>query len=260
MAAKTEALGIEIPRLETERVGVTIIGETPIILYRMSEKARHDLLLGAPPTSRGEKQQRAKHDPIKEFRAAPYTFSDPKEHTYLAVLAAAVKKAISSAALDMPGGIKKAQVGRLCWVEGEYLPIYGVPQLHMTTVRSADVNHTPDIRTRCILPTWCVDVVVSYVKPNLKKEGIINLLAAAGLTNGIGEWRPQKGSGTFGQFRIATAADEKEVASIKQDARAAQLAGMARALPYDDETASTLEWVMAEGKRRNFTLTAQEVA
>ena len=257
MAIKSSSVEtIEVPQLETEQTQVWIIGTTPIILCRMSEKAKHELL--APEKkSAAQKASSLKHDPVLEFRASPYTISDDTAPTYLSITGASIKKAMASAALDLQSAsVKKAQIGRLSWVEGEYVSLYGKPQLHMAVVRMADINHTPDIRTRAILSTWAVDVTVTYVKPMLKQQAILNLLQAAGLTNGLGEWRQQKGSGSFGQFRLATSADDALLADIKKDGRAVQIAAMKDAEPYDDKTRETMEWFEAERRRRGFAAVA----
>lgn len=44
------------------------------------------------------------------------------------MLSTSFKGAIRSAALDMPGA-KKAQIGRLTYIAGDFVGIYGVPKL-----------------------------------------------------------------------------------------------------------------------------------
>ena len=94
------------------------------------------------------------------------------------------------AALDLPGA-RKAQIGRLVQVkEGTYrdlIPIYGEPQLLMSVTRSADMNRTPDIRSRCIIPNWAAQITISFVLPTLRETAVVNLLAAAGITAGVGD-------------------------------------------------------------------------
>ena len=69
-----------------------------------------------------------------------------------------------------------------------------------SVTRSADINKTPDVRTRAIIPEWCLSATVQFTKPLLKENAIVNLMAAAGLTQGIDDWRQQKGSGNYGAF------------------------------------------------------------
>jgi hypothetical protein len=239
----------EILEVSRGKFDCCIVGTSPYICNRMSQKAMRELLYPKGRKNAVEKATSLKHDPKSEFRASPYTLKDPSRHTWLAVLATAFKGAICSAALDMPGA-KKAQVGRLCWVEGELVELYGVPKLSMAIVRSADMNKTPDVRSRAILPEWACRITVTFVKPLIRVQQIANLLGAAGITIGVGDWRQQKGSGSYGQFRVADQDDKDFLRIMKQGGRTAQLAAMDNPVCYDDETTELLSWFEDErGKR-----------
>jgi hypothetical protein len=90
------------------------------------------------------------------------------------------------------------------------------------------------------------------MQPMLKEQVIANLFAIAGLTNGIGDWRPQKGSGTFGQFKLVSLDDPDFKRVVKTGGRAAQMEAMENPVPYDDETEELLRWFDAEYKRLGF--------
>src|SRR5690606_32985291 len=96
-----------------------------------------------------EKASSLKHDPLQEFADSPYIDEDESAPTYLQHLSSAFKNALKGAALDLPGA-NKSQIGRLTWVNGERVGIYGVPQIFCSVTRSADMNRTPDVRTRAI--------------------------------------------------------------------------------------------------------------
>lgn len=252
MATKAkQEVEIEVLKADRGTVMYAIVGDTPMILNRMSQKVLHELLLPRGRKTAAEKASTAKHDPLAEFRASPYTLDDPEAPTLIAQLSACFKKAIAGAALDLPGA-NKSQIGRLCWVKGERVPIFGIPQIFMSVTRSADMNRTPDVRTRCIIPKWACLITVEYTKPLLKEQVISNLLATAGMSQGIGDWRPQKGAGTYGQFRLVNADDKDLQHLMKHGGRAAQVAAMESPEPYDDETAEMLEWYNVEIKRRGF--------
>ena len=70
---------------------------------------------------------------------------------------------------------------------------------------------------------------------NLKN--VAQLLSIAGTTQGIGDWRPEKGSGNFGQFEVV-AADDKRYKEATKFGRKLQLEAMDRMECYDDETAA----------------------
>lgn len=249
MQKKSEEKIIEIMEIQKGVIEFNVLGTTPLILNTMSEKARREILEPAAKKNRAAKASTAKHDPVKEFRASAYTFSDPSQPTLIGFMASAFKAALKSAALDIPGATK-AEIGRLTYVEGDYVHIYGVPKLFMAVTRSADAKHTPDIRTRAILPEWACVVRLSYVKPLVTQQSIVNLLAAAGLIRGIGDWRPEKGSGSYGQFTLVGADDPEFRRIVETQGRAAQIDGFTNIQTYDDESEKLFSWHCEEMKRR----------
>ena len=249
--AATKQTEISTISIKMERVTYRILGTTPIILNRLAEKARHQLLLPSGRMTQAEKAVNLKHNPYNEFESSPYKLPDG-EPALLAHLSTAFKRAIAGTALDLPGA-KKTQLSRLMWVEGEKVPLYGIPKLHMAITRSADINRTPDVRTRCIIPEWACEVTVAFPVPILKEETVSNLFAAAGMIQGVGDWRPEKGSGTYGQFVLVSEDDDtmKEWQRIVDNGgREAQEAAMAEAVPYDAETDELLAWFVEEAERR----------
>ena len=228
---------------------VYILGVSPFIYNAMSEKARHELLMPAPRKNAAERAANLKHNPIEEYRNSAYVNLDPKAATKLNFPSAGFKKALSSAALDIPGAAK-AQIGRLVWTEGDRVDFYGVPKLMCSITRSADMNHTPDVRTRAILPEWACRLSIRFKRPILKEQTVANLLAAAGLTQGVGDWRQQKGSGSYGQFKLVSTDDPDFVRVRKAGGRDAQIAALEKPEFYDDETEKLMLWFDEELKRR----------
>lgn len=252
MATET---AIEIIQIDKGVITFLIRGTTPLILNRMSEKARRELLLPRGRKTAADKAANLKHNPLEEFRASPYIIRDDTAPTYLAVTAGSFKGALGTAALDLPGA-RKAQIGRLVYVESqayrELIPIYGEPQLLMSVVRSADMNRTPDIRSRVIVPQWAAHLTISYVRPTLRDAAIVNLLAAAGITAGVGDWRPEKGKGSYGQFMPVSGDDTVTNKIINTWGRQTQIAAMAHPAPYDLETEELFSWFEGEAPKRGF--------
>ena len=256
MATKsTSSDEVQIIQINTGTITVAVVGTTPLILNRMSEKAKRELLMPAPKKTAADKASNLKHDPLTEFRASPVTLRDERAPTLLAVPATAFKGAMRTAALDLPGA-KKSQIGRLTYIPGEFVGVYGVPQIYSTIVRSADMNRTPDVRTRCIVPKWAALLNITFVKPIMREQAIANLLAAAGITVGVGDFRPEKGAGNDGQFEVVGADDERLIELTRSGGRAEQIAAMENPEAYDEDTEELLSWFDVEVRRRGFKIAA----
>lgn len=259
MATKKKETEVEVVEIRRGRISCCVLGMTPLVLNRMSMKTTGSILLPPKKKNRAEKESTLKHDPYAEFRASPYTDKNNAGPTLLQHLGSAFKGAIKGAALDMPGATK-SQIGRLTWVEGERISIYGVPKIFLSVVRSADMNRTPDVRTRAIVPQWACFLDVSYVVPVLDESTVLRLLAAAGVIQGIGDGRPGKGTLTFGQFSLVSPDDAAFKRIVDGGGRAAQVAAMAEPVAYDDESEEMLQWFDSETDRRGLKVVKHEVA
>lgn len=243
---------IAIESVSVAELSVWLIGTSPLLMNRLAEKARHELLLPAPAKNRAAKQSTLKHVPIDEYRASIYRQLDDDAPTRLVFPGGGLRKAIASAALDMPGS-SKAQIGRLVRVAEYNLAVYGVPRICCMVVRQADIKKTPDVRTRAIIPEWCCQVTIRFAHPILKQAAILSLLTAAGDFIGIGDGRNEKGSSlSCGCFRIAAnAQDMKEVERIRKAGGLKQQdAAIEDPEAFDADTRTLLEWFDEEIKRR----------
>lgn len=243
---------LTVSKIEQEVANVYIVGESPLLLQRLSEKAKRELLYPAAKKNAVERSTTLKHDPRREFGDAPHRLPDGP--TLLALPAAAFKRAMSQAAIDLPG-VEKSVIGRLTFVLGtgpsaNLVPVYGQPFLYMDAVRSADMKRTPDIRTWVILPEWATTISVNYVRPNLTGEAVANLLGGAGIFVGVGDGRPEKGKLSFGRFRTVRPNDPDYLRIVRNGGRKTQEAGMSNPRPYNDDVAELLAWFDAELKRR----------
>lgn len=243
---KATETSIVIQPVRTETIRVAIRGTRPLICNRLPMKVSQELLFPKGRRTAADKAGALKHDPLAEFRAAPYRLKADDAETLIGIPASAFKSAMMTAALDLPGAAK-SKIGRLLWVEGDLTPIYGVPDIFLAITRSADINHTPDVRTRCIVPEWAAEIAITYTTPILNETSVINLLAAAGQICGVGDWRPEKGKGTYGQFTLTDPdADALWQRIVASGGRAAQLAAMDNPAAYDAETAELLGWFALE--------------
>jgi len=247
-APAKETAEISVLQISQGTVKMHIVGNLPFIYNAMSVKAKRELLLPKGRKTAADRAQTLKHEPLNEYRESVYRVLSNTSSTRLCFPTGAFKKAIATAALDLPG-TKKAEIGRLVSVPAAVFPIWGVPQLMMSVVRSADMNKTPDIRTRAILPEWATIVELSFVRPKLSATSVVNLLAAAGITVGVGDFRQEKGAGSYGSFRIVEPDDADFKRITKAGGRAAQDAALESPEMYDSETEALFSYFNSEVAR-----------
>jgi hypothetical protein len=240
---------VQIMEVGTQSITFCILGRTPLIFNSMSAKAMRELLMPKGRKTTAEKASTLKHDPVSEYRNSMYKLGDGMP-TRLYIPASAMKKAAMTAALDLPGA-KKSEVGRLLWVEGDKIPVYGQPKLFMTVVRSADMNRTPDVRTRAILPEWAAQMTVTFNTVKLRSVAVTNLFAAAGITSGVGDFRQEKGAGNFGQFTLSTPGNAKFKSLIAGYGASVQDAAIKTPECWDAESEELLTWYQEEVVRRS---------
>ena len=190
---------IELTRLEDAVVEVPIVGLTPYIPHRWSEKAKRQM----PGHPDGGKVKAAKgvRKPEEEAEACLY-----KLGKQLAAPATAFKAAIVDACrfFKEPSMVEAKQI---IFVGGEgpeqLVAITSKEQiLHEDTPRNSNGN--ADLRYRYYLMGWAAVLRIQYVPTRLSAESVIALVDAAG-RGGIGDWRPSartSKTGTYGTWRI----------------------------------------------------------
>jgi hypothetical protein len=243
-----ETTEISIPPLKRASARLRIIGITPMFQNTMSEKMRQYFLAGGGKKTKAEKVG-IKHDPLTEFRnSAEVIQSGP---TALGLKVVAVKSAMAEAALETPG-VTKTSTQRLLFMPGEHAALYGTPQLRMDIVRSADAAKTPDMRTRCFLPRWGAEIEVQFITPQLSVVSVVTLLCNAGILIGVGDFRQQKGKGSFGCFRVLGEGEQDAEWDdlVANHGRDAQLAALEDPEYANEETANLMEFYEKEARRR----------
>jgi hypothetical protein len=245
---------LEIHALQVETLTAYIMGTTPLFMNRMAEKARQTLLLPGLRMTAAERAHNLKHDVMYEFRSSMYQIRrEENPRTRLHVPTPMFANAIASAALEFPGATKAA-MARLTTISTKQVHVYGIPELSMSVIRTADQAHTPDIRTRGVLPEWCCEIQVTYVKGKLTSTTIGNLIAGAGLLIGIGDGRREKGHGlSFGSFRLVGADDPEYKRIVKTGGRVAQDKAIANPEFFDVDSEDLYAWYTASLEAREKT-------
>jgi hypothetical protein len=244
---KEKPIEISVMKIDVGVVHVTVLSDAGLLLNRMSEKAKHELLIPHGRLNQVERSLTTKHDPRAEFRASPYHY--PGKEAFLALPAPALKGMARNVATDLPG-TSKAQIGRLIWIPQDYVAVYGVPRLYMAVVRLKGMDAPPDIRTRAILPRWCATFEIHFAQPMLTHQAVANLIAAGGIIIGVGDGRQEKGTLSFGRNHIVLPSHPEVKRLMKTGGRKAQMKAMQDAIPYDEESAEMLAYWDAEMARR----------
>lgn len=196
-----KSVSIELPPLNTKRIEVTLVGDTPLIMHKWSEKAKKEML--AKQMKKAKLAKEAK-DPNRDFLESIYILSENgKQRTYgfpvIAFKAAAVTACTSI------GGITKVQARQAFHIDGEFAVIEGSePKMREDMVRIG--MGTADIRYRGEFFPWFTTLTITHNANVMSPEQILNMLNTAGFGVGIGEWRPER-DGQYGRFHVATDKD-----------------------------------------------------
>lgn len=248
MATSKDTAEIRVTPLRRGSTRLRIVGETPLFQNRMANKAKQQLLVGGRKKTKADRAE-IKHNPLQEYRDSAEIM--PSGPTALGLRVTAVKAAMATAALET-AGLTKTSAQRLLFMPGDLTPLYGTPQLRMDVVRSADINRTPDVRSRAFLPRWGAEIEIQYIVPQLSVSSVVSLLCNAGVLVGVGDFRQEKGKGAFGSFRVLGEGEQDDEWDdlIANHGRAAQEAALADPQFADGDTADLMEFFHSEVKRR----------
>lgn len=193
---------ISIPKIEIGRATIHIVGDSPLIMHKWSEKAKKQML---DKQMKVAKKGRDAKDPERDFEDCIYYMpgTEPEQKQY-AFPSVAFKNAAVSACRFTDG--TKMTVARGAFhVEGEMIRINSdEPEMREDMVRVG--MGTADIRYRPEFKNWSAKISISYNKHALSLEQIVNLFNLSGFGVGVGEWRPEK-DGQFGRFHVASEND-----------------------------------------------------
>ena len=193
---KQQSVVIEIPPIEKGILEITLVGDSPLICHRWSEKAKREML---DKQMKKATQKKEAKDPERDFRESLYPFPGGG----YGFPALAFKTAAVDACSHL-SDITKVQARGAFHVIGELVKIHGdvTRREDMVTIGMG----TADIRYRGEFKTWKTKVTVQFNTHILSKEQVVNLFNTAGFAIGVGEWRPQR-DGNFGMFHVGSEAE-----------------------------------------------------
>ena len=195
---------IHIPSMELQRISVSLVGDSPLIVHAWSAKAKQEMLAKQQKKAKGGREKR---NPKKEYEESLYHHP---EGGYGFPSGAFKQAAVRGAKLDP--GIAMTDAKSAFHVEGELTKIYGSePQMREDMVKIG--SGVADLRYRGEFTQWVVNFIVAYNAAAISDEQIINLFNVSGFGTGVGEWRPEK-NGNFGRFHVSNGDDMEFLATL----------------------------------------------
>ncbi|MCA1572386.1 MAG: hypothetical protein LC798_19200 [Chloroflexi bacterium] len=188
---------INLDKIAAETLYVPILGTTPLITRRFSEKAKQQML----DNMQGRKTPKEPKNPQALYEAAFYRFKDGGYgFPVIAFKAATIGGARFYHGVTMTS-LRQAMFFRgEPGIDGQSLArIEGEPHMREDVVRvgrgAADLCYRPEFSE------WSTTLEVVYVTSMLTRSSVLSLIEAGGMGVGVGEWRPER-DGDFGTFRI----------------------------------------------------------
>lgn len=218
----TVPIAVKAPNLQT--VAVNIVGESPYVQHKFSQKAKEQIMAtqAAGSTAKSKKQREPK-DFDKVCEAATHYSRDG----WIGIPAPAFRNAMISACRTIGFKMTLAKLAVFIKADGydrdDGMPlvrIFGTSRRHDMAARND--NGSVDIRSRPMWERWGARVQVRYDGDIFTPADIVNLMLRVGAQVGIGEGRNDSKDSAglgWGEFRLANEdefhelfAESKEVA------------------------------------------------
>ena len=206
-AQEAERIVIPLPDLRTFKVKV--VGKTPLIIHRFSEKSQRQI-----EEAQGQKaaKPRGKRDPKAEYLGACYVFPGHeagKRGCVYGIKADMPKASIVSACRFVNGIPMTVARGALHVLADEAgLVRLKFRKMQMDTDCVVLKNGSKDMRYRPEFIGWSVILAIEYNAGCISAQQIVGLLGNAGFSCGWGEKRPGSKTGpggSNGTFGVETA-------------------------------------------------------
>jgi len=176
---------------------IELIGETPLIMHKMSEKSKE--MMRAKQQKKAKKIREARN-PEQEYKDAMYTDGNGGY-----VFPARAFKAAAVEACRQADGITMASARQMFFVKGldeaEWVGIESIDPIMREDIVTIGQG-TTDLRYRPQFNNWRARIKVEFLEHVISPEQIVNIFELAGFCSGIGEDRPNKKGHTFGMFRV----------------------------------------------------------
>lgn len=211
MATKKENESIIIPAIEIKQAAIKVVGDSPLIMHKWSEKAKREMLDKQMKVAKS-KGHEAKN-PVADFIDSMYWLDgEPEEKTEEGFKAAIESgkarfgfPSVAFKASAVNGGYRsgvtknRTTMNAAFHIQGDMVEIEGIPTMREDMVRIG--MGTADIRYRGEFKEWSAWLHITYNSGAVTVEQLLNLFNLGGYAVGVGEWRPEK-SGPYGMFHV----------------------------------------------------------
>ena len=213
---------IQIKPIEIKKVQIRLVGDTPIIIHRWTEKAKREMLENMQGKKKGKTKETRR--PADDFVQSMYWLSDIPQYSEktedweilemfsdacdngarFGCPVTAFKKAAISAAYRSGFSKDKVSLQGAFFIESENDGLTELfsdrPIMREDAVRVG--MGTADLRYRGEFRNWHVDLTIDYnVNGQYSLENIINIINVGGFACGVFESRPEKG-GQNGRYHV----------------------------------------------------------
>ncbi len=206
---------LSLQNIELHQIVVPIMGDSPLLVHRFSEKAKKQMR--DKQTGKGQQKKAAK-DVVQDFLDSfevngpdrPEAYVDDREvqraravaGSPFAMKATCFKCAIVGA-VRHADGMKMTNTWGAFHVIGEFVNIITGedPVMREDVVRLAGPGGVADLRHRGEFRKWSADLSIRYNARSITPDQLVNLINIAGFSSGVGEWRPER-HGQMGMFSV----------------------------------------------------------
>lgn len=201
---------------------IWLVGDTPLIVHAWSEKAKREMLQKQVKATKSGKEARK---PEEDFLNSLYEMgTDENNKTLYGFPVTAFKSAILSVA-HKDKGVPRSTVQSALWLEADMvrvrpalagaicdMPLVRIfgsePEMREDMVRiGTGMTKTANLAYRGQFTNWAVRLSGKFNATVLSSSALAFLIAEAGLSIGVGEWRNTK-SGIFGAFHVANVSEQ----------------------------------------------------
>jgi len=192
-----KAKQIDLKDFNIRRVIIEIVGTSPLITHKFSEKARkmmEDKQQGKSKTSKHEIRI-----PEEDYENAKHKSPQGWDGFPAAGFKAAMIRGAKAIGLIMKDTQTSLFIEADC-METQLVRINGKSRMRTDMVRVG--NGSADVRYRPEYLEWSAALTVEYNEGIVSVEQIHQMIQAAGYGCGIGEMRPERTKFGFGRFKI----------------------------------------------------------